>query len=171
MATTNEILLDAFARVDEGVRTLLSSVPPRDLNVRPDGRGNPIGWLVWHLLRVQDDHLAEIGERQQVWMANGWYERFGLPFPPKAHGYGFSSAEVDQTRFDGTDLLAGYQAEVHAMTVELLGGITAERLDDVIDTRWDPPVTVAVRVVSVAEDCLQHLGQANYVAGLLAARR
>jgi hypothetical protein len=171
MATTNEILLDAFGRVDEGVRTLLSSVPPNVLNVRPDGRGNPIGWLVWHLLRVQDDHLAEIAERQQVWTANGWYGRFGLPCPPEAHGYGFSSAEVDQTRFDGTDLLAGYQAEVHAMTVELLGGITAERLDDVIDTRWDPPVTVAVRVVSVAEDCLQHLGQANYVAGLLAARR
>jgi len=171
MATTNDVLLDAFGRVDEGVRGLLSSVPADELNVRPDGHGNPIGWLVWHLLRVQDDHLAEVAERQQVWMADGWFERFGLPFPPKAHGYGFSSEDVDRTTFDGADLLAGYQADVHHMTIELVRSITATRLDDVIDTNWDPPVTVAVRVVSVVEDCLQHLGQANYVAGLLAARR
>ena len=171
MATTNDILLDAFGRVDEGVRALLDSVPTDELNVRPDGTGNPIGWLVWHLLRVQDDHLAEVAERQQVWLAGGWFERFGLPFPPAAHGYGFTSEQVDDTRFDGTELLAGYQAEVHEMTVTLLCDITAGRLDDIIDDRWDPPVTVAVRMVSVVEDCLQHLGQANYVAGLLADRR
>src|SRR3954453_7935608 len=168
MVTTNDILLDAFRRVDEGLRALLESVRADELNVRPDGTGNPIGWLVWHVLRVQDDHLAEVAERPQVWTAGGWFERFGLPFPPAAHGYGFTSEQVDQTRFDGNDLLSEYQAEVHEMTVALLSDITAERLDDVIDTRWDPPVTVAVRIVSVAEDCLQHLGQANYVAGLLA---
>ena len=83
MVTTNDVLLDAFARVDEGVRGLLASVPADELNARPDGVGNPIGWLVWHLLRVQDDHLAEIAEREQVWTADGWYERFGLPFPAK----------------------------------------------------------------------------------------
>ncbi len=170
MATINDLLLDAFGRVDEGVRTLLDSVSAEAINVRPDGVGNPIGWLVWHLLRVQDDHLAEIAEIEQVWTSGGWFERFGLPFPATAHGYGFTSEQVDETRFAGTELLAGYQVAVHAMTVDLLGGITARRLDDVIDTRWDPPVTVAVRLVSVTEDCLQHLGQANYVAGLLSRR-
>jgi len=170
MATTNEVLLDAFGRVDEGVRALLDSVRADELNVRPDGVGNPIGWLVWHLLRVQDDHLAEIAGREQVWTSGGWHERVGLPFPAEAHGYGFTSEQVDQTRVDG-GLLAGYQSEVHRMTVDLLGGIADGRLDDIIDDRWDPPVTVAVRIVSVVEDCLQHLGQANYVAGLLEARR
>lgn len=171
MATTNDLLLDAFGRVDEGVRELLSTVPADELAERPDGVGNSIGWLVWHLLRVQDDHLAEIAGCEQVWTAGGWYDRAGLPFPAAAHGYGFTSEQVDQTRFDGTELLAGYQTGVHQMTVTLLSDISAARLDDVIDTRWDPPVTVAVRIVSVAEDCMQHLGQANYVAGLLAARR
>jgi hypothetical protein len=171
MATTNDVLLDAFGRVDEGVRGLLAHVGRDALNVRPDGVGNPIGWLVWHLLRVQDDHLAEVAGREQVWTAGGWYERFALPFPAKAHGYGFSSEQVDQTRFDDTDLLAGYQTAVHEMTVGLVGSITPARLDEIIDDRWDPPVTVAVRIVSVVEDCLQHLGQANYVAGLVSAGR
>ena len=171
MATTNEVLLDAFGRVDEGVRGVLESARADELNVRPDEVGNPIGWLVWHLLRVQDDHLAEIAERDQVWLAGGWFERFALPFPPEAHGYGFTSEQVDATHFDTVDLLSGYQAGVHAMTVDLITNVTVARLDEIIDDRWDPPVTVAVRIVSVVEDCLQHLGQANYVAGLLRARR
>jgi Protein of unknown function (DUF664) len=33
--------------------------------------------------------------------------------------------------------------------------------------RWDPPVTLAVRLLSVADDCLQHLGQAAYARGIL----
>lgn len=171
MATPNDLLLDAFGRLDGGVRDLLGSVTTEDLHIRPDGTGNPIGWLLWHLLRVQDDHLAEIADRDQVWIAGGWCERFGLPFPPEAHGYGFTSEQVDETRFDGTDLLAGYQAAVHEMTVDLVEGITATRLDDIIDARWDPPVTVAVRIISVIEDCYQHLGQASYVAGLIHPQR
>ena len=170
MPTTNDVLLDAFGRVDEGVRALLGKVTIEELHIRPDGIGNPIGWLIWHLLRVQDGHLTEIAERDEVWTAGGWFERFALPFPAEANGYGFTSGQVDQTRFDSTDLLSGYQVAVHGMTVELLAGISASRLDDVIDTRWDPPVTVAVRIVSVINDSLQHLGQANYVAGLCRAR-
>jgi hypothetical protein len=167
MPTTNDVLLDAFGRVDEGVRALLETVTTEEMHIRPGGVGNPIGWLVWHLLRVQDGHLAEIAERNQVWTGGGWFERFDLPFPAEAHGYGFTSGQVDQVRFDGTDLLSGYQAAVHEMTVGMISRISSSRLDDIIDTRWDPPVTVAVRIVSVIDDCLQHLGQANYVAGLL----
>jgi hypothetical protein len=169
MPTTNDVLLDAFGRVDEGVRALLGKVTIEELHIRPDGIGNPIGWLIWHLLRVQDGHLTEIAERDEVWTAGGWFERFALPFPADASGYGFTSAQVDQTRFDSAELLSGYQAAVHDVTVELITRISASRLDDVIDERWDPPVTVAVRIVSVVDDCLEHLGQANYVAGLLRA--
>jgi hypothetical protein len=167
MATFNDILVDAFNRVDEGVRGLLGDLTAAQLATRPDGKGNSIGWLVWHLARVQDDHLAEIAGREQVWTSAGWFQRFALPFPADATGYGFDDAEVDATVVPDPGLLAGYHAAVHELTVELVTGITVARLDEIIDTRWDPPVTVAVRIVSVAEDCFQHLGQANYVAGLL----
>jgi hypothetical protein len=144
VATPNDLLLDAFGRLDVGVRGLLESVAGEELNIRPNGSGNPIGWLLWHLLRVQDDHLADIAERDQVWIAGGWFERFLLPFPPEAHGYGFTSEQVDATRLDGVDLLSGYHAEVHEMTVDLVERITSTRLDDIIDRRWDPPVTVGL---------------------------
>jgi hypothetical protein len=39
-----------------------------------------------------------------------------------------------------------------------------------VDDRWDPPVTLGVRLVSIADDSLQHVGQAAYLRGLLSAR-
>ena len=38
--------------------------------------------------------------------------------------------------------------------------------DRVVDERWDPPVTLGVRLVSVISDDLQHVGQAAYLRGL-----
>ena len=48
-----------------------------------------------------------------------------------------------------------------------LATLTPEELDRIVDRRWDPPVTLGVRLVSIAEDGLQHMGQAVYVRGLL----
>ncbi len=47
--------------------------------------------------------------------------------------------------------------------------MTPEDLDRVVDKRWNPPVTLGVRLVSILNDDVQHVGQAAYVRGLLAA--
>ena len=70
-------------------------------------------------------------------------------------------------RPDGPDVLLGYLDEVDARTREMLRGLTPDDLDRVVDRRWDPPVTLGVRLVSIGDDCLQHVGQAGYVRGLL----
>jgi hypothetical protein len=44
--------------------------------------------------------------------------------------------------------------------------VTPADLDRVVDKRWDPPVTLGVRLVSVVDDDAQHVGQAAYVRGL-----
>ena len=62
---------------------------------------------------------------------------------------------------------SAYLDAVQARTVEWLQGLGAGDLDEIVDRRWDPPVTLGVRLVSVADDSLQHLGQAAYVRGLL----
>ncbi len=76
-----------------------------------------------------------------------------------------SPEEVAQVRVAGP-LLAGYHADVHALSVRYVRSLDAAALARVVDEAWDPPVTASVRLVSVLGDCLQHLGQASYVAGL-----
>ena len=56
---------------------------------------------------------------------------------------------------------------MHAATASYVAGLAPEDLDRVVDERWDPPVTLAVRLVSVISDDLQHAGQAAYARGFV----
>lgn len=167
---SDELLADAFGRVHELVHSVVDGEPEQVLTGRLDPEANTIAWLVWHLTRVEDDHICDVAGTEQVWIANGFHERFGLPFPPEAHGYGHSSADVAKVRVSA-DLLADYHDAVHAMTIDYLRGITEADLDAVVDERWDPPVTLAVRLVSVISDALQHVGQAAFIKGVLQRTR
>lgn len=167
MTTTDTILIDAFERVRGVVHRVLDGLDEAALTARPTPDANSIGWLVWHLTRVQDDHVAELAGVEQRWTADGWAARFGLPFGDDEIGYGQSSADVAAVRGVPAELLAGYHDAVHAATVGYVRGIDAAELDRVVDRSWDPPVTAAVRLVSVISDDLQHAGQAAYVKGLL----
>ncbi len=70
----------------------------------------------------------------------------------------------------GDELLRGYYDAVHGATLAFLRPLTDADLDRVVDTRWDPPVTLGVRLVSVTVDDLQHVGQAAYIRGILERR-
>ena len=168
--TPTSILADAFGRVHEEIPNLLGGLDRHALTWRPDADANPIGWLVWHLARVQDDHIAGVGGVEQVYTSQGFAERFGLPYPASAVGYGQSSAEVGAFSVDDPDLLIGYHDAVHAMTLEVINNLVDEGYDRIVDERWDPPVTAAVRLVSVVNDTTQHLGQAAYVLGMYRRR-
>jgi hypothetical protein len=140
------------------------------LAFRPDAEANPIGWLVWHLTRVQDDHVAEVAGTEQAYTANGWADRFGLPFSPRAIGYGFSSDDVAATDVTDPELLLSYHADVHARTADFVRTLGPDDLDRIVDRRWDPPVTLGVRLLSVIGDDLQHAGQAALLRGFLERR-
>ena len=135
------------------------------LTWRADADANSIAWLVWHLTRIQDDHVADVAGVEQQWLADGWYDRFGLPFGPEAHGYGQTSDEVGQVDVDA-ELLGGYFDAVDAATTRYVTGLRADDLDRIVDERWDPPVTLGVRLVSVVDDDIAHAGQAAFVRGL-----
>lgn len=164
-----DVLVDAFGRVASDVHRALDGLGPDELALRLDPDANPISWLVWHLTRVQDDHVADLAGTAQVYTADGWAERFALPLDDAGIGFGHSRADVDAVRVDSVELLLGYYDAVHDRTVTYLRTLTDDDLDAVVDDAWDPPVTCGVRLISVVDDDIQHAGQAAYVAGL--ARR
>ena len=164
--TVAELLRDLFDRVAGDVHGAVEGLDVDALTHRVGGTANSISWLVWHLTRVQDDHVAEVAGTEQVWTADGWVDRFGLPFPADATGYGQSSDEVASVRVDA-DLLLGYLDAVQTRTLQYVAGLTDTDLDRVVDRRWDPPVTLGVRLISVADDDLQHAGQAALVRGII----
>ncbi len=162
--TPSDLLADAFDRVRESALAALDGLSTDDLTHRPTPDANPIGWLVWHLARVQDDHVADVAGSDQVYDA--YVERFALPYDEGSIGFGQSSEDVGAFAAPA-DLLADYLGAVHDRTVEYLATLSADDLDRVVDDRWDPPVTLGARLVSVVNDDTQHVGQAAYVRGLL----
>lgn len=167
---TRELLTDHVERVRELYAAARADLDLATAHQRPavagSTGGNPIVWLLWHTARVQDDHVAGLAGTDQAWAA--WESRFHLPLDSGDIGYGHSSAEVDGVRVDDLDLLVDYHRAVHDLSLDYLARVDADELDRVVDDHWDPPVTAGVRLVSVIGDCLQHLGQAAYVKGLLA---
>ncbi|MET9610255.1 DinB family protein [Streptomyces sp. NPDC006512] len=165
-----DVLADGFGRIHEVVHEVVDGLSPEELNARLDPEANSIAWLVWHLTRVQDDHLADAADTEQVWRSDGWADRFALGLPADATGYGQTARQVASVRVDSGDLLLGYFDAVHERTLRFVHGLAAADLDRVVDERWDPPVTLAVRLVSVLSDDLQHAGQAAYIRGALERR-
>lgn len=162
----SELLCDALGRVRDEIPSLLDGLNEAALTWRPAPNANTIGWIVWHLARVQDDHIADVAGEPQAWLENDWEERFGLPFPPEAHGWGHTTEEVGQVRGIGADLLAGYYDDVAERSLAYVATLSPHELDRVVDTRWDPPVTLGARLVSVVGEVHAHTGQAAYVRGL-----
>ncbi len=162
---TTAVLVDAFDRVRSTTHRAVDGLSDDALAFRPRADANSIAWLVWHIARIQDDHISELRGAQQIWLTGGWRERFDLPFPPSATGYDDTSAEVAAVRAPAGDLL-GYYDAVHDTTLAYVRTLQPDDLDRVVDRSWDPPVTQGVRIVSVISDNLQHAGQAAYVRGL-----
>ena len=168
--TSTELLVDAFGRIRATVHEAVRGLTPEQLAVRLDADANSIAWLLWHLARIQDDHIAAAADVEQVWTSAGWVERFALPFDPWATGYAHSSADVAAVTVESGDLLVGYYDAVHEQTIRFVERITDADLDRIVDDSWDPPVTLGVRLVSVINDNTQHAGQAAYVHGILVRR-
>ena len=159
-------MVDAFGRVREDVKAVLSGLSEDELARRPGPDANSIAWLVWHLTRVQDLDLLDAIGGEQVWTSQGYDARFALPFEENDHGYGHTSEQVGLVQADA-DLLLAYFEAVHERTVTFLRGLEDSDYDRIVDERWTPPVTLGVRLVSVLNDDMQHAGQAAYVRGLL----
>ena len=162
--TTAELLADAFGRIHDVVHRVVDGLTEDQLANRLGGGANSIAWLVWHLTRIQDDHVADAAGTEQVWPK--WVDRFGLPFDVGDTGYGHDDAAVAAVRVPG-DLLLAYHDATRDRTVEYVATLTDADLARVVDEHWDPPVTLGVRLVSVVSDDLQHAGQAAFVRGLL----
>jgi hypothetical protein len=163
-----DLLVDGFGRIREVVHAVLDGLSVEDLSFRADEKANSIGWLIWHLTRVQDEQIAAAAGLEQVW-PEGWLQRAGLPFAPTEMGYGQDPSLVGEVRLPA-EFLAGYHDATYAQTLSFVSGLRDADLTRIVDPAWDPPVTLSVRLVSTLSDDLQHAGQAAFIRGLVERR-
>lgn len=161
------LLIELFERVDDHVDQAVEGLDSDQLCWSPAPGANSIGWLIWHLTRIEDHHVAELVDADQIWMSGDWAALVGLEPDPTNTGYGHEPEDVASVRPASPEALVGYYRAVSQRTRSFISEVTPDDLDRVVDERWDPPVTMGVRLVSVVDDLIQHSGQARYVRGLL----
>jgi hypothetical protein len=165
LTAAQEILRDSFTRLIEHVDELTDGLTGDLAAYRPTPEANSIAWLIWHSARVQDVQVCDIAKTEDVWTRDGWVDRFGLDLPRDDTGYGHRPGDVAKVKAS-TELLAGYYQAVHDMTIDLVKTLSDQDLERIVDRRWNPPVTASARLVSIIDDCAQHLGQAAYLRGI-----
>jgi hypothetical protein len=164
-SAAQELLRDAFTRLIEHVTDLTDGLTDSVSDYRATPSANSIAWLLWHSARVQDAQVAQVAGVDEVWASDGWVDRFALDLPRGDTGYGHTAEDAGKVHAPA-DLLAGYYQAVHEMTLKYVTAVTSEDLARVVDKRWTPAVTASARLISVIDDCAQHLGAAAYVRGI-----
>jgi uncharacterized damage-inducible protein DinB len=168
---SRDLLIDAFGRIDEDLRRCVDGLSSDQLAYRPAEQANSIAWLAWHLTRVEDDHMSDLAGQPQAWVADGWHARFDKPADAHDVGFGDSAAQVAAVRPQDPQILLDYFDAVHQRSLAYLSSLRAEELDRELDEpQWETPVTVGVRLISVVNDCTQHVGQMAYIRGLIENR-
>lgn len=163
-----ELMIDSYGRILEILESALEGLTQDDLNVQPHSDSNSIGWLVWHLTRVQDDHVGGLMGEEQLWIKDEWHSKFNRAPDRKDIGFGHSSEEVSAFKSPDIEILLEYHRAVLERSKRYIHSLSEVELDRQLDEPWFQPLpTVGVRLVSVMSDCLQHAGQVCYVRGLL----
>jgi uncharacterized damage-inducible protein DinB len=168
MMEWQELVIDSYGRILEILESALEGLTQDDFNVQPHSDSNSIGWLAWHLTRVQDDHIADLMGEEQLWIEDEWHSKFNRAPDRKDIGFGHSSEEVSAFKSPDVEILLEYHRAVLERSKRYIHSLSEAELDRQLDEPWFQPLpTVGVRLVSVMSDCLQHAGQVCYVRGLL----
>ena len=163
----HDLLADGYGRVLENMERVLSGLAQDDLNWQPRHDCNSIGWLAWHLTRVQDDHIATLMGEEQLWTKDGWYAKFDRQPDPRDIGFGHSPEQVAAFKSPDVHTLLDYHQAVLERSKRHFLTLSTADLDRELDEPWYQPLpTVGVRLISVLADNLRHAGQMAYVRGL-----
>lgn len=163
----SDLMREMYGRIAPLCREAVQDLDAEALNHRPTPQSNSIGWLIWHVARVVDHQIGEQSGDHQLWVEGTWAGRLGMGEQADDIGFGHSPERVAAFRIDDAAVLLDYLDAVQTRTQAYLGSLTGADLDRVVDRSWDPHVSLGVRLVSVADDALQHAGQAAYVRGML----
>lgn len=166
----SDFVTDAMNTVRGSVVLTLDGLSPEQINQRPADESNPVGWIIWHMARMQDRGMSALTGAPQLWTSGGWHDRYGMPADPDDTGMGHDASQVSAFKApDATTLISHYDA-VLQITLDYLPNLKESDLDQIIETP-PPAATVGARLLSVVNGNLQHVGQAGYVRGLIENRR
>ena len=148
----------------------LDGLTVEDLHRQPASDSNPIGWLMWHLSRIQDRIVSVMQGKDEEWISGGWYEKFGRDRDPADRGRGQTSEEVAAFRAPDVATLISYYKDVRTHMNAFLDALLDADLERPVPrpgrSSTGETVPLAERLYDLVRDNVQHTGQIAYLRGL-----
>ena len=163
--TLNEFIEDALNKEQESLMEAVSDLTPQELAWRAGPEANPIGWILWHMVRVEDMWIQFFIQQQpEIWERDGWHQRFGLP--TRDNGFGHTAEQV--ASFPNLDLaeLLRYSQAVRTQTLEYLRGLGPEHYS-LVPRERRPEMSVSAVFRQIVGEFYQHQGHISYLKGLI----
>jgi len=160
-----QLLIKVFERASQMLEKALDGLTQDDLNYLPNPDCNSIGWLAWHLTRVQDSAISNLMDKEQCWIADKWYGKFGRNPDPTDRGVGHTSVDVSNFKSPDSKTLLDYYCAVFKQTKEYINKLSTAELGREVDNLRSP--LVGLRIAGIINDNIQHVGQIAYLRGML----
>ena len=161
----NEFIEDALVKEQEVLTEAVRDLTPEEMVWRAGPEANPIVWILWHMIRVEDMWIQFFIQRKpEIWERDGWNERFGLP--TRDNGFGHTAEQV--ASFPALDLgeLLSYGEAVRAETIIYLRSLNPEHYP-VVPREQRPEMSVGAIFRQIIGEFYQHQGHIAYLKGLL----
>ncbi|HJN88462.1 MAG: DinB family protein [Dehalococcoidia bacterium] len=163
--TLNEFIEESLGKEHEFLMEAIQDLTPEELAWQAGPEANPIGWILWHMIRVEDMWMQFfIQERPEIWERDGWHLKFGLP--TRDVGFGHTPEQVAQFPLLDLPDLNEYGEAVRGGTLEYLGSLGPEDYGRVPRERR-PEMSVGAVFRQVVGELFQHQGHISYLKGLL----
>ncbi len=162
--TLNEFITDALEKENGFLLEALDGLPPDALAWQPAPGANSIGWILWHMVRVEDMWIQFFAQfKPELWESDGWNDKFGLP--TRDNGFGHTAEQVNNfPRLDLAEFLQ-YRAAVREATLAYLGALTLDDMDNVPRERR-PDMSLGGMFRQIIGEMYQHVGHIAYLRGL-----
>jgi hypothetical protein len=165
--TLNQFIEAALEQESGLLAEAVKNITPQELAWRPGPQANHMGWILWHMFRVEDFWTQFFAQRQlELWEREGWHRKFGLP--TRDTGFGHVPQQVrDFPALDLPELLK-YREAVRSGTLAYLRGLSPAQFDAIPRERR-PEVSVGGMFQQVLGELFQHQGHLAYLRGLYRA--
>ena len=162
--TLNELIADALEKETGFLMEALDGLTPEEMSWQPAPDANSIGWILWHMVRVEDmwiQFFAQFGA--ELWETEGWHEKFGLP--TRDNGFGHTSEQVNNFPGIGLQQFLEYRASVREHTLAYLNTLGPADMETVPRERR-PEMSLGAMFRQIIGEMYQHVGQIAYLRGL-----
>ena len=173
-ADTLELAKQRSKMTRELVLKVVDGLSDEQLAWRPTPRAHSMAWTLWHLARCADKFAAQVGNREEIWTREGLAAKWGLAeilFGSNGLGTGVDDEIAATLRPPAKDPLVDYARRSFAALDAVVDRFDGEAVAREQTTFYfDEPAAIGRAFVNSIAHENRHLGELEYVKGLLGFR-